>query len=497
MTSMSATEVSPELILNEGEIEISNMEIREGPNARIFSGVVRSTEVVIKQLRTRFTAEQLARLPEELKDLAKVNRHPHLVPHMGICLSTFPMFVMEPFNRDLEALLITNPRPEPTTRLQKLCMARDAALGMAWLHSRGVVHKNLKLRNLLVDSSLKVLVSDYWFNSLQCNQYTPPEYGASGPVTPKYDVYAFGICLWEIFNQKRWYLDGFSETVFLDLICNGLRPPVSTDKEEDQLLARCWRASPEDRPEFLEIARELDRMIVADSIPGDNDGRLFWLNHFPNKSKASWDTFKTLCNNHINPRQALDRLQVDANTLWACLKALFIPEAGNVLADEVSLERFGKVLAWFGPFSRDGSFVERVITTVRFPWFHGDVSTEDSVHLLNAAPTRTYLVRFSNRERGAFTISRLKRRGCVIHYRVEYLGPGNFHLDDSHTKGNSARSSSYPSLNDLILTHKKTLKLETPCPNSKYSLLFPTRRPAPQQEPKSNSDAARLGTYSG
>ena len=51
---------------------------------------------------------------------------------------------------------------------QRMRMAKDAALGVNWLHGiSGIIHRDLKPANLLVDASLTVKLTDFGFAQLR------------------------------------------------------------------------------------------------------------------------------------------------------------------------------------------------------------------------------------------------------------------------------------------------------------------------------------------
>lgn len=88
----------------------------------------------------------------------------------------------------------------------------------------------------------------------------------------------------------------------------------------------------------------------------------------------------------------------------------------------VHLERFGQVLAWFGPFLDEDqvSFLDRIEDTLAQKWFHGEISIQDADERLDGAQPRTYLVRFSSNERGAFTLSSIDKDRNKSHQRIVY-----------------------------------------------------------------------------
>lgn len=85
---------------------------------------------------------------------------------------------------------------------------------MTFLHLSGVLHNDLKSRNVLVDSRFRAKVADFGLSSHGAgprNLGTPlwmaPELLKGDPASPASDVYAFGIVCWELVARDDPYAD--------------------------------------------------------------------------------------------------------------------------------------------------------------------------------------------------------------------------------------------------------------------------------------------------
>ncbi|THU45194.1 hypothetical protein C4D60_Mb02t15290 [Musa balbisiana] len=103
-------------------------------------------------------------------------------------------------------------------------MALDLASGLSYLHSKKIVHRDVKTENMLLDRTGRVKIADFGVARIEAQNpndmtgetgtlgYMAPEVLNGNPYNRKCDVYSFGICLWEIYCCDMPYPDlSFSE----------------------------------------------------------------------------------------------------------------------------------------------------------------------------------------------------------------------------------------------------------------------------------------------
>ncbi|KAH6555203.1 hypothetical protein KP509_1Z274300 [Ceratopteris richardii] len=160
-------------------------------------------------------------------------------------------------------------------RRKRLLIAMDAAFGMEYLHSKKIVHFDLKSENLLVnmrDPHRPICkVGDFGLSKVKHQTLVsggvrgtlpwiaPELLSGKGLVTEKVDVYSFGIVMWELLTGEEPYANMHCGTIIGGIVHNNLRPttPSWCDPSWKQLMERCWSANPADRPDFTAVASEL------------------------------------------------------------------------------------------------------------------------------------------------------------------------------------------------------------------------------------------------
>lgn len=277
-----------QLIKNEDLEELR--ELGSGTFGTVYHGKWRGTDVAIKRIKkscfTGRSSEQERLTLEfwrEAEILSKLH-HPNVVAFYGVVqdgpggtLATVTEFMV---NGSLRHVLLSKERH--LDRRKRLIIAMDAAFGMEYLHSKNIVHFDLKCDNLLVNlkDPLRPIckVGDFGLSKIKRNTlvtggvrgtlpWMAPELlnGSSSKVSEKVDVFSFGIVLWEILTGEEPYANMHYGAIIGGIVNNTLRPPVPSycDAEWRLLMEQCWAPDPVVRPSFTEIARRLRVMSAA------------------------------------------------------------------------------------------------------------------------------------------------------------------------------------------------------------------------------------------
>lgn len=151
---------------------------------------------------------------------------------------------------------------------------------------------------------------------------------------------------------------------------------------------------------------------------------------------------------------------------------------GGLETKTVHLETFGTILNYFGPLKdpmAPETFLDRLRGIVSKSWFHGDLQTKESERLLEGRPDGTFLIRYSNKVPGSFTVSKIDGGGKTTHQRVAHKAGSGFLIG----------TTSHATLDDLVEQCSQEMRLITSCPGGKYSSLFVS----------SDSSSGYIGTH--
>ncbi|KAF8106353.1 hypothetical protein N665_0143s0023 [Sinapis alba] len=194
-------------------------ELGDGGFGTVYYGVLKDGRAVaVKRLYERSLkhVEQFKNEVEILKSL----KHPNLVILYG-CTSRHSkelLLVYEYISNGTLADHLHGDRAEsrPLCWSVRLNVAIETASGLTFLHASGIIHRDVKTTNILLDENYTVKVADFGLSRLfpmdQTHVSTAPQ-GTPGYVDPEYfqcyrlneksDVYSFGVVLIELISSKE------------------------------------------------------------------------------------------------------------------------------------------------------------------------------------------------------------------------------------------------------------------------------------------------------
>ena len=152
----------------------------------------------------------MRRFEQECEFLSTI-RHPNIIQYLGMYQDPdthLPVLLMELMNDSLTHFLESSPRPIPYHIQINIC--HDVTLALSFLHSNGIVHRDLSSNNVLMIGNIRAKVTDFGMARLgdmnpratqltftMCpgtDVYMPPEAVKDKPVySEKIDCFSFGV----------------------------------------------------------------------------------------------------------------------------------------------------------------------------------------------------------------------------------------------------------------------------------------------------------------
>ncbi|XP_029669141.1 fibroblast growth factor receptor homolog 1-like isoform X2 [Formica exsecta] len=251
--------------------------------------------VAVKMLKEGHTDTEMMDLVSEMEMMKMIGKHVNIINLLGACTQNGPLYVVVEFapHGNLRDFLRDH-RPtsgyEPTigqeskerktlTQKDLVSFAYQVARGMEYLASRRCIHRDLAARNVLVSDEYVLKIADFGLaRDIHCHDYYRKTTDGRLPVkwmapealfhrvyTTQSDVWSYGILLWEIMTLGGTpYPSVPSVEKLFQLLRTGHRmeKPPCCSIEIYMLMRDCWSYQPNERPTFVELVEDLDRILT-------------------------------------------------------------------------------------------------------------------------------------------------------------------------------------------------------------------------------------------
>ncbi len=191
--------------------------IGEGGMAVVYRGydLVLNRPVAIKVLRGQFAADAsfLRRFEREAQAAARLS-HPNIVSVYDVGRDDGTRYIVMEYvpGKTLKQLILER---APLPLDEAIHIVRQVAAALDYAHQHGLVHRDIKPQNILVDERGFVKVTDFGIAKgladvslteagfgMGTVHYVSPEQARGEPATPASDVYALGLVLYEMLTGR-------------------------------------------------------------------------------------------------------------------------------------------------------------------------------------------------------------------------------------------------------------------------------------------------------
>ncbi|KAH6810094.1 BRI1-associated receptor kinase [Perilla frutescens var. frutescens] len=247
--------------------------------------------VAVKRLRAADSDQVMF---EKEIEISGIVAHRNVLHLRGFCNMQTERLLVSPYMANGSVASCLRERHESQPPLLswaiRLRVALGAARGLAYLHHecvRGIIHRDIKAANILLDEEFEAVVADFSFAKYTDSDddgivrgtigHIAPEYLSTGKCSQKADVFGYGVFLLELDTGQRAFDlarlandDGMMlldwETILceekkFELMVDQVLEGNYVDEEVEKLLQIsliCRQADPERRPTMSEVVRMLE-----------------------------------------------------------------------------------------------------------------------------------------------------------------------------------------------------------------------------------------------
>ncbi|KAK3127273.1 hypothetical protein QOZ80_7AG0570810 [Eleusine coracana subsp. coracana] len=192
----------------------------EGGFGTVYKGILADgQEIAVKTLLGR-TGDAVDQLNNEMEVLVEL-QHKNLVRLLGYCPRQNDTLLVYEYikNGSLDSFLFDKSTGNTLQWEQQYNIILGIAKGILYLHEDStmrIIHRDLKASNILLDDDMEPKIADFGLARLLTEGHTrsqttkrvgtlgymPPEYAMQGRVSPKIDIFSFGVLILEIVTRR-------------------------------------------------------------------------------------------------------------------------------------------------------------------------------------------------------------------------------------------------------------------------------------------------------
>ena len=260
----------------------------EGSFGIVYLGTFRGNKVAIKKMKQSYQDGEDDKRDEMIKEMEMLDkfRYEYIIHFYGAVILPGKECMVTEFAQfgSIQDLLNKRPGQEGITSFIKTKLVYDCSRGINYLHSNGVLHRDIKPDNFLcvsldpndkVNAKLTDFGASRNVNMLMTNMTFTKGVGTPTYMAPeilnkeKYkmpaDIFSFAVTMYQIFIWDQPY----PKTIFkfpwsiADFISSGQRKAKTPEISDDQydLVQKCWPQDPKERLKIDEIMVELKNML--------------------------------------------------------------------------------------------------------------------------------------------------------------------------------------------------------------------------------------------
>ncbi|KAJ8770975.1 hypothetical protein K2173_022876 [Erythroxylum novogranatense] len=271
-----------------------SFKLGQGGYGCVYKGEMLGRTVAIKQLHPHNMQGQ-SEFHKEVQVLGKL-QHPHLVTLLGACPEAWSLVYEYLPSGSLHDRLFTKSNIPPLTWKIRSRIIAEISSALCFLHSskpEKVVHGDLKPQNIFLDSELSCKICEFGIcrlvteDTLYCPSfrtttepkgafpYTDPEFQRIGVLTPKSDIYSFGVIILQLLTGRPpvGLVGEVRRTVSRGKLASILDPsagdwPIFVARRLVDLGLHFCELNSRNRPELTAaLVRELEQLHLSEERP--------------------------------------------------------------------------------------------------------------------------------------------------------------------------------------------------------------------------------------
>ena len=205
--------------------------------------------------------------------IMKKLQHDKLIQLYAVCTLEPPFYIVTELMKHGSLIdYFANGKGKYLKLPELINIGAQVANGMAYLESLHCIHRDLAARNVLVGEESIVKIGDFGLARFLIDgkylategekfpvRWAAPEAALNNQFSVKSDVWSFGVLLTELLTCGGFPYPEMTNQEVLEQVEQGYRmpPPPECPYHLYQIMLKCWKTNPEERPTFHHVFNQL------------------------------------------------------------------------------------------------------------------------------------------------------------------------------------------------------------------------------------------------
>jgi serine/threonine protein kinase len=263
-------------IIPYADLQLGNV-LGQGAYGIVYQGKWQHGDVAIKQLLLpNFTYDVTEEFKQEAEVMKQLN-HPNVIKLYGASMDvpgkySLVMELMPPKHSLFDVLH----NGQPLDWKVRVTIAMDITAGLSHLHSKNILHRDLKSLNVLLSDNLRAKLTDFGLAKIKSHTrrtttavagtakgtiawMAPEQFKRKAEYNRQTDIYSYAMVLWELASRKVPYEEAPSAELIMQWIKDGEQEDIPGDCPPSfaKLIKWCWDKEPSKRPTTDQAAADL------------------------------------------------------------------------------------------------------------------------------------------------------------------------------------------------------------------------------------------------
>ena len=264
--------------INYDEIKKEETIIGEGGAGKVYLGEWQGKKITLKKSKLTYNEQGNVyiskRFINEINIMASL-RHPNIVLFMGVTINDNIYYMINEYLIGGNLFEYIHVKKKKLSEQQKIKIALQIALALKYIHSRNILHCDVKSSNIFLDENFNAKLADFGFSYIMTEEPKKALGGTYRCMAPEIlngenyektaDIFSYGIILWELLTRKIPH-PGIAPALFKDYInhkINNKEEIIPFPKTGNIVLrciaSKCLMIKPEDRISLDNIIKYLTK----------------------------------------------------------------------------------------------------------------------------------------------------------------------------------------------------------------------------------------------